>query len=294
MEFFSMDLFRYWKMPVPCIWEMASTGGAEVKNIWITVCYEGTDYYGFQDQPAKATVQQMLENALLKLTGEKTTVYFVARTDAGVHAYGQECTFYTHSTIPGDRFVYALNAVLPYSIRIRQSREVEEDFSVRRRNFGKTYGYFLTESREASPFLRRYIWRTGKRLDLGKMEKAASVLVGRHDFTSFRGNNSVPSDPVRRIDEIRISRDGPYFRIYVTGEGFLYHMVRNIAGALVDAGSGSRTPEDLKAILAARDRRKLGITAPAEGLCLLGVYFKPVTKEAIDEMLSRPFWPWTK
>ena len=175
-----------------------------------------------------------------------------------------------------------------------QSREVEEDFSVRRRNFGKTYGYFLTESREASPFLKRYIWRTGKKLDLEKMKNAASVLEGRHDFTSFRGNNSVPSDPVRRIDEIRILQDGPYFRIYVTGEGFLYHMVRNIAGALVDAGTGSRTPEDLKAILEARDRRKLGITAPAEGLCLLGVYFRPVTREAIDEMLSRPFWPWTK
>ena len=133
-----------------------------MRNIWITVSYEGTNYAGFQRQPTRMTVQEMLENTLLQLTGKKTTIYFVARTDAGVHAYGQECTFYTESRIPGDRFVHAMNALLPRDIRVRQSREMDEDFSVRRRNFGKTYGYLLTESREASPFLVRTIWRTGK------------------------------------------------------------------------------------------------------------------------------------
>ena len=123
-----------------------------MRNIWITVSYEGTNYAGFQRQPTRMTVQEMLENTLLQLTGKKTTIYFVARTDAGVHAYGQECTFYTESRIPGDRFVHAMNALLPRDIRVRQSREMDEDFSVRRRNFGKTYGYLLTESREASPF----------------------------------------------------------------------------------------------------------------------------------------------
>jgi tRNA pseudouridine38-40 synthase len=265
-----------------------------MKNIWITVSYEGSHYYGFQRQPANMTVQQVLEDTLEEVTGEKTTVYFVARTDAGVHAYGQECTFYTNSTIPGDRFIYALNAKLPYDIRITRSAEAEEDFSVRRRNFGKTYGYFLTESREAPPFLKRYLWRTGKKLDIEKMKKAAQVLVGTHDFTSFRGNNSVPSSPIRKINDIRIVKKGPYIRIYVTGEGFLYHMVRNIAGALVDAGSGVLTGNDLQRILDAKDRKKLGMTAPAEGLCLLGVYFRPINKESIDELLSRPLWPWTE
>lgn len=112
-----------------------------MKNIWITLSYEGTSYGGFQRQENRMTVQEMVENCLQSLTGVKTTLYFVARTDAGVHAYGQECTFYTDSTIPGDRFLYAMNACLPYDIRVTASREVDMDFSVRRRNYGKTYGY---------------------------------------------------------------------------------------------------------------------------------------------------------
>jgi tRNA pseudouridine38-40 synthase len=265
-----------------------------MKNIWITLSYDGTIYGGFQRQENRMTVQEMVENCIMELTGKKTTLYFVARTDAGVHAYGQECTFYTDSTIPGDRFIYAMNARLPYTIRVTASREMDMDFSVRRRNFGKTYGYLLSEEREASPFLKPYVWRTGKKLDLSRMETAARILEGTHDFTSFRGNNSGPSDPVRKIYEIRILRDGPLFRIYVTGEGFLYHMVRNIAGALVDAGTGALTPEDIRRILAARDRRQLGMTAPAEGLCLLRVYFRPIMKEDVDETLRMPLYPWCR
>ena len=265
-----------------------------MKNIWITLSYDGTIYGGFQRQENRMTVQEMVENCIMELTGKKTTLYFVARTDAGVHAYGQECTFYTDSTIPGDRFIYAMNARLPYTIRVTASREMDMDFSVRRRNFGKTYGYLLSEEREASPFLKPYVWRTGKKLDLSRMEAAARILEGTHDFTSFRGNNSGPSDPVRKIYEIRILRDGPLFRIYVTGEGFLYHMVRNIAGALVDAGTGALTPEDIRRILAARDRRQLGMTAPAEGLCLLRVYFRPIMKEDVDETLRIPLYPWCR
>ncbi len=238
------------------------------------------------------TVQEMIENAILSVTKEKSTLYFVARTDAGVHAYGQECTFYTESTIPGDRFLFALNAFLPKDIRVLRSCEMEEDFSVRRRNYGKTYGYILSESREASPFMKRYIWATGKKLDLAKMEAAARVIEGTHDFTSFRGNNSVPSDPVRKVNEVRIVKRGDTYRIYVTGEGFLYHMVRNIAGALVDAGTGALTAEDISKIIEMKDRRNLGMTAPAEGLALLKVYFEPITKEKIDETLCLPLYPW--
>ena len=263
-----------------------------MRNIWITVSYEGTNYAGFQRQENRMTVQEMLENTLLQLTGRKTTIYFVARTDAGVHAYGQECTFYTESTIPGDRFVYAMNAFLPSDIRVLQSREMEEDFSVRRRNYGKTYGYILSEGREVSPFMKRYIWATGQKLDLAKMKEAARVIEGTHDFTSFRGNNSVPSDPVRKVNEVRIVKSGDIYRIYVTGEGFLYHMVRNIAGALVDAGTGVLTADDISRIIEMKDRKKLGMTAPAEGLALLRVYFEPITKEKIDETLACPLYPW--
>ena len=126
-----------------------------MRNIWFTVSYEGTDYGGFQKQENRLTVQEVLENCIEERTGSRTTVYFVARTDAGVHAFGQECTFYTDSTIPGDRFIYAMNARLPYNIRVVRSTETEEDFSGRRRPFGKTDAYLMTESRDTSRFQNR-------------------------------------------------------------------------------------------------------------------------------------------
>lgn len=264
-----------------------------MRNIWLTVMYDGSSFAGFQRQENGLAVQEVIEQVLERLTGKKMTLYFVARTDTGVHAYAQECTFFTESSIPGDRFRAAMNAYLPLSIRVRESREVPEDFSVRKRNTGKTYGYLLSSSREASPFLRRYLWPCGRRPVLEKMQEAAAVLTGVHDFTSFRGNNSVPADPVRRIFDITVRQDGEFFRIYVTGEGFLYHMVRNIAGALLDAGTGKKTADDLARILEARDRKLLGMTAPAAGLCLLKVYFEPVTAERIEETLREPLWPWT-
>ena len=226
-----------------------------MRNIRITLAYEGTAYSGFQRQENSITVQEILETALQKLTSTKTTLYFVARTDAGVHAYGQECTFYTESSIPGDRFIFALNILLPPDIRVTESREVPYDFSVRRNNYGKTYG--------------------------------------THDFTSFRGNNSVPSSPVRTIHDIRIIKKHLFFHIFVTGEGFLYHMVRNIAGALADAGTGKLTPKDLREILEAKDRKFLGATAPAHGLCLLKVYFTPVTKELTEKTICGSYAPWS-
>lgn len=262
------------------------------RNIWITVMYDGSSFAGFQRQENGLAVQEVLEQVIARVTGEKSTLYFVARTDAGVHAYGQECTFYTSSSIRGEKFQAALNAYLPLSIRVRQSREMEEDFSVRRRNTGKTYGYLLSSSREVNPFLRRYMWNTGRTLDLAKMQDAAKVLVGTHNFSAFRGSNSVPADPVRRIVDITIRQDGDFYFLYVTGEGFLYHMVRNIAGAMADAGTGKKTAEDLQRILLSRDRRQLGITAPASGLCLLKVYFEPISAACIGETLAEALWPW--
>ncbi len=267
--------------------------GETMRNIWITVMYDGASFAGFQRQANGLAVQEVLEQVLERLTGRKTTIYFVARTDAGVHAYGQECTFFTESSIPGDRFRAAMNAYLPLSIRVRESRDMPEDFSVRKQNTGKTYGYLFTADKETTPFLRRYVWAAGRRPDIEKMREAARILVGTHDFTSFRGNNSVPASPVRRLFDITIREEAGLFRLYVTGEGFLYHMVRNIAGALLDAGTGKLTAGDLRRILEARDRRLLGMTAPAAGLCLLKVYFEPVTAEAIEQTLAAPLWPWT-
>lgn len=200
---------------------------------------------------------------------------------------------YTESSIPGDRFIFALNILLPPDIRVTESREVPYDFSVRRNNYGKTYGYLLTEEKDCPPFFKRYAWQAGRKLDISKMEKAAEVLSGTHDFTSFRGNNSVPASPVRTIHDIRIIKKHHFFHIFVTGEGFLYHMVRNIAGALADAGTGKLTPKDLREILEAKDRKFLGATAPAHGLCLLKVYFTPVTKELTEKTICGSYAPWS-
>ena len=267
-------------------------GGGGMRNIWITLMYDGSSFAGFQRQENGLAVQEVVEQVLERVTGKKTTLYFVARTDAGVHAWAQECTFFTESSIPGEKFKWALNAYLPLTVRVRESREAAEDFSVRKENTGKTYGYLLSPEREVSPFLRRYVWASGKRPDTERMRTAAAALCGTHDFTSFRGNNSVPADPRRTIYDISIREEAGLFRIYVTGDGFLYHMVRNIAGALLDAGCGKLTAGGIREILAARDRRRLGVTAPAAGLALLKVYFEPVTEDAVERTLREPLWPW--
>lgn len=142
-----------------------------MRNIWITLAYEGTAYSGFQRQENGITVQEILETAIQKLTGTKTTLYFVARTDAGVHAYGQECTFYTESSIPGNRFIFALNLLLPPDIRVTESREVPYDFSVRRNNYGKTYGYLLSEKKTAPPSLNGILGRRGENWIFQKWKK---------------------------------------------------------------------------------------------------------------------------
>lgn len=264
-----------------------------MRNIRITLAYEGTAYSGFQRQENSITVQEILETALQKLTAQKPR-----STSCRAHGCRRSCLragmhllygiFYS-----GDRFIFALNLLLPPDIRVTESREVPYDFSVRRNNYGKTYGYLLTEEKDCPPFFKRYTWQTGRKLDISKMEKAAEVLSGTHDFTSFRGNNSVPASPVRTIHDIRIIKKHHFFHIFVTGEGFLYHMVRNIAGALADAGTGKLTPKDLREILEAKDRKFLGATAPAHGLCLLKVYFTPVTKELTEKTICGSYAPWS-
>lgn len=262
------------------------------RNIQLTLAYDGFAYVGFQRQANGLAVQEVVEQALERITGTKTTLYFVARTDAGVHAWAQECTFYTEGKIPAPKFKSALNALLPPTVRVRRSVERSEDYSVRRTNTGKTYVYQILRGEADQPFLHRYAWQVYAHLDTDAMRRACAVLVGTHDFTSYRGNNSVPADPVRTLYDVRLEESGRLLRIYVTGDGFLYHMVRNIAGALVDVGRGRKTAQDLIAIGEAKDRRRLGVTAPAAGLCLLHVYFDDITPAAIDSVLATPvpFW----
>ncbi len=263
-----------------------------LRNIQLTLAYDGFAYVGFQRQANGLAVQEVVEQALERLFGIPTTLYFVARTDAGVHAWAQECTFYTTKSIPAAKCKAALNALLPPTIRVRQAVERPEDYSVRRTNTGKTYVYQILRGEADQPFLYRYSWQIYAQLDADAMRRACDVLIGTHDFTSYRGSNSVPADPVRTLHDVRLVETGRLLRIYVTGDGFLYHMVRNIAGALVDVGRGRKTAADLAAIRDAKDRRRLGMTAPAAGLCLLHVYFEPVTPGAIAEVLATPVPLW--
>lgn len=168
-----------------------------MRNIRITLAYEGTAYRGFQRQENSITVQEILETALQKLTGTKTTLYFVARTDAGVHAYGQECTFYTESSIPGDRFIFALNILLPPDIRVTESREVPYDFSVRRNNYGKTYGYLLTEEKDCPLSLNGMPGRRGENWIFQKWKKRQKCCQAL--MTSPHSAGIIPFLPVRSV-----------------------------------------------------------------------------------------------
>ncbi len=262
------------------------------RNIQITLAYDGYAYAGFQRQANGLAVQEVVEQALERIHGARTTLYFVARTDAGVHAWAQECTFYTDGTIPAAKYKSALNALLPPTVRVRRAVERPEDYSVRRTNTGKTYVYQILRGEADQPFLYRTSWQVYAALDVAAMRSACDVLAGTHDFTSYRGSNSVPADPVRTLYDVRIATVGRLLRIYVTGDGFLYHMVRNIAGALVDVGRGRKTAADLVRIRAAKDRRLLGMTAPAAGLCLLHTYFDAVTPAAIADVLRTPVPLW--
>lgn len=265
-----------------------------VRKIRFTVAYDGSAFVGFQRQQNGMAVQEVLENALVRILGVPTPISFVSRTDSGVHAWAQECSFFTEGPIPGAHFQRALNALLPESVRVRSSSECDLKWNIRKANSGKTYVYQIHCSRMDNPFWWRYVWRLGYSLDVNKMQKAAAVLIGTHDFTSFRGNNAVQTDPIRTIRDIHLCEKDDLLRIYVTGDGFLYKMVRNIVGALVDVGRGAITVADVVRILAERDRRRLGMTAPGQGLCLLHIYFDSWSQEAYQKVLNTPVPIWNE
>lgn len=243
------------------------------QNVWLTVAYDGTTFHGFQRQANQETVQEYLEAALGHLYGHKVSLFGAARTDAGVHARGQEVCAYVHGTIPPERIPRAIVPYLPPQIVVLKACEMPDNFHVRRDNIGKHYRYTIHNGINADPFQLLYSWHIRKPLDVSAMVKVAQVLKGQHDFSAFQGKNTTPMNPLKTIYDIRIQRQRTKILIDVIGDGFLYHMVRNIAGALVDAGRGQYMPKAIQKILADKDRTKLGITAPARGLCLEKVFF---------------------
>ena len=239
-----------------------------MRRIQLTVAYDGTEYHGWQFQPGQATIEGELNRCLSVLLGEDIKVIGASRTDTGVHGLCNIAVFDTNSKIPGDKFSYALNGHLPAAIRIQDSKEVDGRFHPRKTSSRKTYEYRISNREFANPLESRYAYFTYVPLDVVKMQEAADYLVGEHDFASFCAAGSTAETTVRRIYSLEITREDSLIRIQITGNGFLYHMVRIIAGTLMEVGKGKIAPCKLAEILQARDRSKAGPTAPACGLIL--------------------------
>ena len=242
-----------------------------MKRVYLTVAYDGTAYHGSALQEHEPeTIEAYLNRAVRAATGEDSPVIGASRTDAGVHARGAVFVFDTESSIPPERFIYVLNHLLPEDIRICESREVPADFHPRKQPCSKTYRYRILNSETEDPTRRLYTWHMPRALDVAKMQAAARFLVGEHDFTSFCAAASTSPDHVRTITALEVERHDDEIVITVTGNGFLYNMVRIIAGTLVQIGWGWREPEEMKTILEGRDRALAGATAPPQGLMLMG------------------------
>lgn len=244
-----------------------------MKHVKLTVAYDGTNYCGWQVQPNGITVQEVLNQCLSEFTGENIETIGASRTDAGVHALGNVAVFDTEMRMPGDKFSFALNQRLPEDIRIQKSEEVDADFHPRYVKSQKTYEYRILNCRFPIPTERFYSHFTYIPLDVDKMKEAASYLIGEHDFKSFCGTGAQVKTTVRTVKEIQIEKSGDRITIRITGEGFLYNMVRIIAGTLMDIGGGLYPPEKMKEILEAKDRKKAGPTAPARGLTLMKIQY---------------------
>lgn len=244
-----------------------------MKRVKLTVAYDGTNYCGWQVRPNGITVQEVLNQCLSEFTGENIETIGASRTDAGVHALGNVAVFDTEMRMPGDKFSFALNQRLPEDIRIQKSEEVDADFHPRYVKSQKTYEYRILNCRFPIPTERFYSHFTYIPLDVDKMKEAASYLIGEHDFKSFCGTGAQVKTTVRTVKEIQIEKSGDRITIRITGEGFLYNMVRIIAGTLMDIGGGLYPPEKMKEILEAKDRKKAGPTAPARGLTLMKIQY---------------------
>lgn len=243
-----------------------------MRTFKLTLEYDGTDLVGWQRQASGVSVQGLLEDALRPINGGPVTVQGAGRTDAGVHALGQVCSFGLAASIEPATLARALNAVLPPDVRIANAELVPDDFHARFSSTGKIYHYRIANGPFVSPFMRRYAWHVMPVLDVLAMRAAAAVLCGEHDFAAFQGAGSDVHTTVRRIRRLTVDGESPLV-LEVEGDGFLRHMVRNIAGTLVEIGLGRRAPGEISGILASRDRARAGTTAPALGLFLVRVLY---------------------
>ncbi|MGL5634343.1 MAG: tRNA pseudouridine(38-40) synthase TruA [Sarcina sp.] len=246
-----------------------------MRNIKLKLEYDGTNFCGWQRQKKGRTVEQTLNEAIEKLTGEKNIELFgSSRTDSGVHAKGYISNFYTNSNIPGERFKDALNTKLPEDLVALESEEVEENFHARYMSTGKTYCYTILNRREPSALHRNSVYHYPGKIDVEKMKIACEYFIGKHDFEAFKSLGSSVKTSVRTITDLHIEQEGDFIKMYVSADGFLYNMVRIIAGTLLKVGSGKIKADKIGEIILSKDRKKAGECAPAKGLCLEKVFYE--------------------
>ncbi|WDH98179.1 tRNA pseudouridine(38-40) synthase TruA [Paenibacillus urinalis] len=256
-----------------------------MRNICMKVNYDGTDYFGFQTQPIGNTIQDRIEEAIKSLTGEAVKIHASGRTDAGVHAIGQVFHFHTESMIPIDRWCMALNGRLPEDIILTDAYEVPLEFHSRRSAKRKTYRYTINANQFLDLFNRRTQLHHPGNLDIQAMRESLPYLLGTHDFTSFASRHSTKQSHIRTLYEAELTvdssmsrkghpRDQGVIHLFITGNGFLQHMVRIIVGTMLEVGEGKRKPEEMKLILEAEDRSAAGPTAVSKGLMLWNVEYE--------------------
>lgn len=244
------------------------------KNIRLILEYDGTRYFGWQRQKQEPTIQGALEDAILRVTGERSALIGSGRTDAGVHALHQVCHFRTSSEIPPSSLRKGLNALTPNDIQIRDADYPPQGFHARYSATSKTYEYTVVNRPDPDLFLRAYAWHVSNTLDLETMKTCMDQLLGKHDFASFQSSGSLTLHSVREMMRSDLHRsDNGVLRFVFEANGFLRHMVRNMVGTLIEVGKGKLTYEDFSEIFKAKDRRLAGFKAPAQGLCLTMVKY---------------------
>ena len=244
-----------------------------MKRIKLTVAYDGTNYHGWQVQPNGITIEEVLNQALTKLLKEPIAVTGASRTDTGVHALGNVAVFDTDTRIPPEKISYALNQRLPEDIVIQDSCEVSPDFHPRHCDSRKTYEYKIVNRTFPLPLRRHDTLFFYRALNVENMRRAADYFIGTHDFKSFCSVHTQAETTVRTIYELTVAKEQDILTIRVCGSGFLYNMVRILAGTLLQVGTGERQPDQIPAVLEARDRMAAGPTAPAHGLTMVGIQF---------------------
>ena len=244
-----------------------------LKRVFLKIAYDGTNYCGWQIQQNGITVEQIINEKLGELLGEEIAVIGASRTDSGVHALGNVAVFDTKTRIPAEKISFALNQRLPADIRIQESKEVAADFHPRHCNSRKIYEYKILNRRFAVPTERLYSYFVYMPLDVEKMKKGAGYIVGEHDFKSFCSSRSQVENTVRTIYKLEIKREGDMIHMIICGNGFLYNMVRIIAGTLMKVGLNIYPPEHVQEIIEARDRSAAGPKAAACGLTLVGIEY---------------------